>query len=238
MSEADGVDGGAICKRGFTHLQFAEKSEAPEAERHLGSVESPLARGSPMQQPPRGVTWVGSTCYISKSYKVQVFPSEWLHISKSFPFNSKLKFAHFTFFLTSSVYSAITTQSDVSSVHTLSLNANTGRIGRTLTPVSAGTDVVFSGANKSPTLAGPKMQQPPSGGTWVGSTCDIFKSLLGDRGTNHRGIFTRKEGMSPCFRTRMIGKTLTRVTAGTRVGVREREIKSCRGLRFDFQIEI
>nr|KAF7438511.1 hypothetical protein H0235_000902 [Vespula pensylvanica] len=37
MSEADGVDGGAICKRGFTHLQFAEKLEAPEAERHLGS---------------------------------------------------------------------------------------------------------------------------------------------------------------------------------------------------------
>ncbi|KAF7388743.1 hypothetical protein HZH68_012685 [Vespula germanica] len=37
MSEADGVDGGAICKRGFIHLQFAEKSEAPEAERHLGS---------------------------------------------------------------------------------------------------------------------------------------------------------------------------------------------------------
>ncbi|KAL2734918.1 hypothetical protein V1477_013636 [Vespula maculifrons] len=37
ISEADGVDGGAICKRGFIHLQFAEKSEAPEAERHLGS---------------------------------------------------------------------------------------------------------------------------------------------------------------------------------------------------------
>ncbi|KAF7383678.1 hypothetical protein HZH66_013028 [Vespula vulgaris] len=36
MSEADGVDSGAICKRGFTHLQFAEKPEAPEAERHLG----------------------------------------------------------------------------------------------------------------------------------------------------------------------------------------------------------
>ncbi|KAF7401052.1 hypothetical protein HZH68_006872 [Vespula germanica] len=32
MSEADGVDSGAICKRGFTHLQFAEKPEAPEAE--------------------------------------------------------------------------------------------------------------------------------------------------------------------------------------------------------------
>ncbi|KAL2729868.1 hypothetical protein V1477_016096 [Vespula maculifrons] len=36
MFEADGVDGGAICKRGFIHLQFAEKPEAPEAERHLG----------------------------------------------------------------------------------------------------------------------------------------------------------------------------------------------------------
>ncbi|KAL2745246.1 hypothetical protein V1477_006663 [Vespula maculifrons] len=37
MFETDGVDGGAICKRGFIHLQFAEKPEAPEAERHLGS---------------------------------------------------------------------------------------------------------------------------------------------------------------------------------------------------------
>ncbi|KAL2738398.1 hypothetical protein V1477_011757 [Vespula maculifrons] len=37
MSEADGVDSGAICKRGFIHLQFAAKPEAPEAERHLGS---------------------------------------------------------------------------------------------------------------------------------------------------------------------------------------------------------
>ncbi|KAL2720515.1 hypothetical protein V1478_010091 [Vespula squamosa] len=37
MSEADGVDGGAFRKRGLTHLQWAEKPEAPEAERHLGS---------------------------------------------------------------------------------------------------------------------------------------------------------------------------------------------------------
>ncbi|KAL2721886.1 hypothetical protein V1477_020706 [Vespula maculifrons] len=44
------------------------------------------------------------------------------------------------------------------------------------------------------------------------------------------------QGMSPCFRTRMIGKTLTRVTAGTRVGVRDRDIKSCRGLRFVLEI--
>ncbi|KAL2749478.1 hypothetical protein V1477_002418 [Vespula maculifrons] len=79
--------------------------------------------------------------------------------------------------------------------------------------------------NKLPVVlpAGPQIQQPPSGGTWVGSTCNTLK-LLGNRGTNHRGIFTRKKGMFPCFRTRMIGKTLTRVTAGTRVGVRDREI--------------
>ncbi|KAL2722745.1 LOW QUALITY PROTEIN: hypothetical protein V1478_009608, partial [Vespula squamosa] len=37
MSEADGVDGGAFRKRGLTHLQWAEKPEAPEAERHLGT---------------------------------------------------------------------------------------------------------------------------------------------------------------------------------------------------------
>ncbi|KAF7411112.1 hypothetical protein HZH66_000008 [Vespula vulgaris] len=34
MSETDSVDGGAICKRGFIHLQFAEKSEALEAKKH------------------------------------------------------------------------------------------------------------------------------------------------------------------------------------------------------------
>ncbi|KAL2746779.1 hypothetical protein V1477_005149 [Vespula maculifrons] len=33
-----------------------------------------------MQQPPRGETWVGSTCDISKSYEMQVLPGEWLHI--------------------------------------------------------------------------------------------------------------------------------------------------------------
>ncbi|KAF7406565.1 hypothetical protein HZH68_005934 [Vespula germanica] len=59
MSEADGVEGGAVCKRGFTHHHFAEKPETPEAERHLERrtfdhaghanfrVESPSARGSP-----------------------------------------------------------------------------------------------------------------------------------------------------------------------------------------------
>ncbi|KAL2740041.1 hypothetical protein V1477_010511 [Vespula maculifrons] len=106
MSEADGVDVGAFCKRGFIQLQFPEKLEAPEAERHHGSVESPLVRGSP-------------AAATSKRW-------------------------------------------------------DPGRVG--------------------------------------------------NRGTNHRGIFTWKKGMSNCFRTRMIGKTLTRVTADTRVGVRDREI--------------
>ncbi|KAL2744093.1 hypothetical protein V1477_007583, partial [Vespula maculifrons] len=152
--------------------------------------------------------------------------------------------ALFLFFFSSSSRISIHRRgSDISSkgpFHNRLLDANTGKIGRTLTPVSAGTDVVFSGANKSPTPVGPQMQLPPRGGTWVGSTCKISKSMsslylkLGDRGTDHHGIFTRKQGMSPCFRTRMIGKTLTCVTAGTHVGVREREKKSYRGLRFDF----
>ncbi|KAL2728853.1 hypothetical protein V1478_006485 [Vespula squamosa] len=65
------------------------------------------------------------------------------------------------------------------------------------------------------------MQQPPRGGTWVGNTCFTWKSYgLNLRGTDHRGIrILQRKGMSPFFRTRMIGKTLTRVTAGTRLGV-------------------
>ncbi|KAL2746785.1 hypothetical protein V1477_005155 [Vespula maculifrons] len=86
MSEADGVDSGAICKRGFIHLQFAEKPEAPEAERHLGS-------------------WILES-----------------DLSSNGSFHNRL------------------------------LDANTGKIERTLTPVSAGTSVVFSGAIKSPTV--------------------------------------------------------------------------------------
>ncbi|KAL2739665.1 hypothetical protein V1477_011054 [Vespula maculifrons] len=86
MSEADGVDGGAICKRGFIHLQFAAKPEAPEAERHLGSR-------------------------ILESY-----------VSSKGSFHNPL------------------------------LDAYTGKIERTLSRVSAGTSVVFSGAIKSPTV--------------------------------------------------------------------------------------
>ncbi|KAL2744095.1 LOW QUALITY PROTEIN: hypothetical protein V1477_007585 [Vespula maculifrons] len=105
---------------------------------------------------------------------------------------------------------------DVSSnglFHIRLLDANTGKIERTFAPVSAGTGVVFPGAIKSPTimdfLVGPQMQLPPRGGTWVGSTCETSKSMsklylksitklymLGDRGTDHRGIFKRKHDRS------------------------------------------
>ncbi|KAL2711786.1 hypothetical protein V1478_018807, partial [Vespula squamosa] len=35
--------------------------------------------GLQKQQPPRGETWVGITCDISKSNMTQVLPGEWLH---------------------------------------------------------------------------------------------------------------------------------------------------------------
>ncbi|KAL2727823.1 hypothetical protein V1477_017099 [Vespula maculifrons] len=151
MSEADGVDGGAICKRGFIHLQFAEKPEAPEAERHLGSwiFDRLCSNGDDRsfrcwivelckQQPLRGGTWVGSTCDMSKSYRLQVSPCERLR---------SLRFFQNLF------YSIPIKHRTSCILHCFKhlFYANTGKIGRTLTPVSAGRDVGFSGANKSPT---------------------------------------------------------------------------------------
>ncbi|KAL2751352.1 hypothetical protein V1477_000510 [Vespula maculifrons] len=229
MSEADGVDSGAICKRGFIHLQFAEKPEAPEAERHLGSrilerrrisflpsgqdrrtlayvgwhrrwcsrarlspnlalthstysrecfrnarvsivtavdsilgsgvcrestigraqvvIEASDSAGLQLQQPPRGGTWVGSTCVSSKSYGVQVLPSEWLR--------SVRLLQNFSCVIRNYTSMDLHLTSDVSSnglVHIRLLDANTGRIERTLARVSAGTGVMFSGAINSPTL--------------------------------------------------------------------------------------
>ncbi|KAL2723694.1 hypothetical protein V1477_018926 [Vespula maculifrons] len=63
MSEADGVDSGAICKRGFIHLQFAEKPEAPEAERHLGSRILEIKR------------YGGDASQLVKGYKAAAFDS-------------------------------------------------------------------------------------------------------------------------------------------------------------------
>nr|KAF7421453.1 hypothetical protein H0235_009289 [Vespula pensylvanica] len=81
--------------------------------RSLNHAEDERSESARLQQPPRGGTWVGSTCVISKSHGVQ--GTDILVWFDSYPL----------------------------------LNANTGRIERTLTPVSAGTGVVFSGANKS-----------------------------------------------------------------------------------------
>ncbi|KAL2724936.1 hypothetical protein V1477_018797 [Vespula maculifrons] len=159
-----------------------------------------------LQQSPRGRTWVGSTCVISKSYGMQFLsggslgmgPWAWASVRVSFQYR-KIELDFRTLVLVKY------------SVHNRLLNANTGRIGRTLARVSAGTGVVFSGAIKSPTPVGPQMQQPPSGGTWVGSTYNTLKSIfrtqvlpgewlhisiLDNRGTDHRGIFTRKHDRS------------------------------------------
>nr|KAF7386078.1 hypothetical protein H0235_018472 [Vespula pensylvanica] len=149
MFEADGVDGGAICKRGFIHLQFAEKPEAPEAERHLGSWildrfpnaethgAAILAFGGLNSS---GVEIAPLLCFLDSSVvvKSRVTVSPWVS--------------------TCSNLHAVgpgSRKSDISSkgrVHNRLLDANTGRIGRTLTPMSADTDVMFSGAIKSPTV--------------------------------------------------------------------------------------
>ncbi|KAL2745949.1 LOW QUALITY PROTEIN: hypothetical protein V1477_005867 [Vespula maculifrons] len=88
MSEADGVDGGAICKRGFIHLQFAEKLEAPEAERHLGSriLEVPVSSWVPRYSNLH-VVGPGSVILVdtSKFYGIQVLSSKWLYASTNFP---------------------------------------------------------------------------------------------------------------------------------------------------------
>ncbi|KAL2748900.1 neurotrimin-like isoform X2 [Vespula maculifrons] len=59
--------------------------------------QSPV--GPKVQQPPRGGTWVGSTCDTSETHRLQVLPSEWLHSSRFFqdflyqiPIKSRRKF--------------------------------------------------------------------------------------------------------------------------------------------------
>ncbi|KAL2732440.1 hypothetical protein V1477_014681 [Vespula maculifrons] len=198
--------------------------------------------GPKVQQPPRGGTWVDDTCrYIKILWDISIIEQMAVcfnEFSKIFSMQFQLNIHELRAFYTVH-YSNFFRVGPMSWARGCGLlcgfppfsieksssifvlwfwsNANTGRIGRTPTPLSAGRDVVFPGANKSPTdmdyPVGPKVQQPPSGGTWVGSTCNILTLYLNyiknDRWTYHRGIFTRKKGMSPCFRTRMIGKTLT-----------------------------
>ncbi|KAL2738420.1 uncharacterized protein V1477_011779 [Vespula maculifrons] len=102
-----------------------------------------------MQQPPRGGTWVGNTCVTSKSYEIQVLPSEWLHISTFF---QGLFHRIQTKFRNSRVGPMGRAHGRGLLCGSLSFNANTGKIERTFAPVSAGTGVVFPGAIKSPTI--------------------------------------------------------------------------------------
>ncbi|KAL2711606.1 hypothetical protein V1478_018627 [Vespula squamosa] len=152
MSEADGVDGGAFRQRGLTHLQWAEKPEAPEAERHLEGM-SPFFR--------------------------------------------------------------------------------TRMIGKTLTRVTAGTRVGVSGASLSPTedcvlIFEISKYRHDRSCLEMSEADGVDGGAFRQRGLTHLQWAEKPEapeaerhleGMSPFFRTRMIGKTLTRVTAGTRVGV-------------------
>ncbi|KAL2741382.1 LOW QUALITY PROTEIN: hypothetical protein V1477_010443 [Vespula maculifrons] len=137
MSEADGVDGGAICKRGFIHLQFAEKPEAPEAERHLGSwiLEVPVS------------PWV-PRC----SYLLVVGPgSVILSLCRNL-----MRYKYY--------------------------RANGCTLQRYF------QNLFY--------LVGPQTQELPSGGTWVGSTCDILKSMskLGDESS--WDLYTEVNGTS------------------------------------------
>ncbi|KAL2743232.1 LOW QUALITY PROTEIN: hypothetical protein V1477_008721 [Vespula maculifrons] len=109
-----------------------------------------------------------NSCFLSGG-SLGMGPWAWASVRVSFQYR-KIELDFRTLILVGFRYIDVSDISSKGSVHNRSLDANTGRIGRTLTRVSAGTSVVFSGAIKSPTLAGPQMQQPPSGGTWVGST--------------------------------------------------------------------
>ncbi|KAL2743012.1 hypothetical protein V1477_008501 [Vespula maculifrons] len=123
-----------------------------------------------MQQPPRGGTWVGSTCdpasiseqmaaYLKTHPKSFLCYSKilsggshelgswaWASVRVSFQYR-KIELDFRTLVLVKQ-----SAMSSKGSVHNRLLDANTGRIERTLTPMSAGTDVVFSGASKSPTV--------------------------------------------------------------------------------------
>nr|KAF7402018.1 hypothetical protein H0235_015354 [Vespula pensylvanica] len=138
MSEADGVESGAICKRGFTHLQFAEKPEAPEAERHLGRVEGFLfSRSGKIEGTLAYVGWHRRWC------------------SRRARLSSKLTLMHSTYsrecFRNARV--SIVTAIDSILGSGVCRDSTTGR-----------AQVVIEASDS----VGLHMQQPPRGGTWVG----------------------------------------------------------------------
>ncbi|KAL2750161.1 hypothetical protein V1477_001657 [Vespula maculifrons] len=88
----------------------------------------------------------------SSIFVLWFWPVLWFSHARTF----RLPFLLFLYFFSSSSRISICRRGfDVSSnglVHTRLLDANTGRIERSLARVSAGTGVVFSGAINSPTL--------------------------------------------------------------------------------------
>ncbi|KAL2724040.1 LOW QUALITY PROTEIN: hypothetical protein V1478_008553 [Vespula squamosa] len=167
MSEADGVDGGAFRKRGLTHLQWAEKPEAPEAERHLGTRDLEHDRSCLEMSEADGVDGGAfrkrGLTHLQWAEKPEA-PEAERHLG-----TRDLEVPVSPWVLECSNLLAVGPGSEILALH----ENHTG-------------------------------------------------SKLDHRETDHRGIRILQRslrGKSPFFRTRMIGKTLTRVTAGTRVGV-------------------
>ncbi|KAL2721579.1 hypothetical protein V1477_020399 [Vespula maculifrons] len=116
--------------------------------------QSPV--GPKVQQPPRGGTWVGSTCDTSETHRLQVLPSEWLHSSRfiqDFLYQIPIKFRI--------------------SVGWVPWDGPLG-VGfcAGLLPSVPNNRAGFSYSGFARPV-GPQMQLPPRGGTWVGITCDI-----------------------------------------------------------------
>ncbi|KAL2726964.1 hypothetical protein V1478_007242 [Vespula squamosa] len=189
--EADGVDGGAFRKRGLTHLQWAEKPEAPEAERHL---ESPLARGSPNAA-------TSSRWDLGRKYL------PYMKILWEASISERIA-AYFKIFKTFSTLDHRGTDHRGIRILQRSLRVRSSRV-RSLRHRSLRDRPLRDQSMSDRSLRDRSMRDR--------SSRDFNTDA---NGTSMNIIFIICiEGMSPFFRTRMIGKTLTRVTAGTRVGV-------------------
>ncbi|KAL2732992.1 hypothetical protein V1477_015233 [Vespula maculifrons] len=146
MFEADGVDSGAICKRGFIHLQFAEKPEAPEAERHLGSRILEHDRSCLEMFEADGVD-SGAIC-----------KRGFIHLQ----FAEKPEAPEAERHLGSRIL-----EHDRSCLEMFEADGvDSGAICK-----RGFIHLQFAEKPEAPEPAGPQMQQPPRGGTWVDSTC-------------------------------------------------------------------
>ncbi|KAL2715462.1 hypothetical protein V1478_015160 [Vespula squamosa] len=242
MSEADGVDGGAFRKRGLTHLQWAEKPEAPEAERHLEGM-SPFFRtrmiGKTLTRVTAGTRVGVSGASLSPTEDcVLIFEiSKYRHDRSCLEMSEadgvdggafrKRGLTHLQW--------AEKPEAPEAERHLEGMSPffRTRMIGKTLTRVTAGTRVGVSGASLSPTedcvlIFEISKYRHDRSCLEMSEADGVDGGAFRKRGLTHLQWAEKPEapeaerhleGMSPFFRTRMIGKTLTRVTAGTRVGV-------------------